>query len=170
MTRPEAEAQVDLELQQTGLTRREWYRTVYLNSDHWKSLREEALKTHGEFCFICDRDEDLQVHHLRYRSIFNVKVSDLQILCRRCHELEHSKPKKKRARKERKPRSPRKSVNWQELVKRLTGSYPLKRDELGACRKVRKENLSNLTRKSLRKLDQRIKALEFHLSGKGKTA
>lgn len=79
----------------SGLTMREWYRTVYLLSDHWRELRTQALTTHGKICHSCQSVKCLDVHHLRYRSIFDVKVEDLQILCRPCHEKEHSSPPKR---------------------------------------------------------------------------
>ena len=72
-----------------NLTHREWYRNIYLNSSHWKTLRQEALNFHGRHCAKCPESVRLDVHHLEYRQIFDVQVSDLQILCRSCHEKEH---------------------------------------------------------------------------------
>lgn len=72
------------------LTQKEWYRTIYLLSDHWKHLRSSALKTKGECCEDCKKTKRLDVHHLNYRNIFDVALDDLQILCRRCHEKRHN--------------------------------------------------------------------------------
>lgn len=71
------------------LTRREWYREIYLNSDHWKTLRELAFKAHGRRCERCRKSFQIDVHHLTYRNIFDVTAADLQVLCRRCHGKTH---------------------------------------------------------------------------------
>lgn len=69
-----------------------WYREVYLFSDHWKSLRLQAFKEGGRHCHRCPATTHLDVHHLRYRRLYDVTVQDLQILCRKCHEREHTPP------------------------------------------------------------------------------
>lgn len=71
------------------LTRREWYRIVYLQSDHWKALSAAARNHHGKQCAKCPRTKRLDVHHLNYRNIYDVTVDDLQVLCRPCHKREH---------------------------------------------------------------------------------
>ncbi len=76
-----------------NLSMREWYRTVYLKSDHWLALREEAKNVHGSSCEKCGSTFRIDVHHLNYREIYDVHVDDLQILCRACHEVEHNKVK-----------------------------------------------------------------------------
>jgi hypothetical protein len=70
----------------------QWYREVYLRSDHWQNLRKLAFQTYGRICSKCRAIGRLDVHHLRYRNIFDVLVTDLQILCRQCHEREHLPP------------------------------------------------------------------------------
>ena len=84
------------EVLRSGKTWREWYREVYLQSDHWKNLRLLAMKHHGKRCHSCYSKEQLDVHHLRYGNIYDVKVQDLQVLCRVCHMQEHGEatPKK----------------------------------------------------------------------------
>lgn len=66
---------------------REWYRTVYLHSEHWKSLRGRKLESQPgcEHCGSKARD----VHHVNYRHVLNVKLGDLLSLCRPCHEEIH---------------------------------------------------------------------------------
>ena len=44
-----------------------WYRTVYLNSPHWRRVREAAMKRDGFRCTNCGKRDDLQVHHLNYQ-------------------------------------------------------------------------------------------------------
>jgi hypothetical protein len=55
------------------------------------------MEYHGAVCNQCDMprwlaeiayDQDLHVHHLTYASRGNEEMDDLEILCRRCHELE----------------------------------------------------------------------------------
>lgn len=68
---------------------REWYRTVYLLSDHWKRLRGTKLASKPN-CERCGASA-IDVHHVRYRKIFDVKLRDLLSLCRKCHIEEHEK-------------------------------------------------------------------------------
>lgn len=66
---------------------REWYRTVYLESDHWAELRGRKLKANPT-CERCPR-RATDVHHVNYRNIFDVELTDLLSLCRPCHDAEH---------------------------------------------------------------------------------
>jgi 5-methylcytosine-specific restriction endonuclease McrA len=75
----------------SGLIGRAWYRLVYLKSEHWKLLREAKFKQVGRKCEKCPSIKILQVHHIRYKEIFNVILSDLQVLCRKCHKKIHKK-------------------------------------------------------------------------------
>lgn len=68
---------------------REWYRTVYLLSDHWKRLRGTKLASKPN-CERCGASA-IDVHHVRYRKIFDVKLRDLLSLRRKCHIEEHEK-------------------------------------------------------------------------------
>ena len=72
---------------------KDWYRDVYLKSDHWTNLRESAIQKHGSVCSSCGSTNNIQVHHLRYSNLYDVTVDDLQILCRPCHFREHTPPK-----------------------------------------------------------------------------
>lgn len=103
-----AESLLKKELERHKVDLKTWYHAVYLESDHWRDLRLRAFFHHGKRCHQCRSPHQLQVHHLRYRSIFDVTVEDLQILCDSCHKLEHlglSQPRKLR-----KPRMPGKSA------------------------------------------------------------
>lgn len=75
--------------------RQKWYREVYLLSEHWKGLRRAKLAISPK-CEICGRTKRLDVHHIHYRNIYDVLVSDLQTLCRRCHRKHHKKTNKVR--------------------------------------------------------------------------
>lgn len=120
MNASEAKVKRDAMVRESGLSGRDWYREVYLMSDHWKDLRLRALHRGGkkQRCNRCGFPDNLDVHHLNYRNIYDVTVDDLEVLCRRCHMIEHGEapkpakpPKPKRhkgiGRKERKPRQKR---------------------------------------------------------------
>lgn len=67
-----------------------YYRTVYLSSDHWKNLRLQKLELNPK-CEHCSTSKHLDVHHISYKELYNVKLKDLKTLCRSCHELEHKR-------------------------------------------------------------------------------
>lgn len=61
----------------------------YLRSEHWADLRKSAVKLQPS-CLICQSRQRLCAHHIRYRpSLYDCTVSDLRILCERCHDLLH---------------------------------------------------------------------------------
>lgn len=66
---------------------RKWYREVYLKSEHWRELRGRKLRQNPK----CERclSSACDVHHVNYRNIFDVQLTDLLSLCRPCHEEEH---------------------------------------------------------------------------------
>lgn len=74
----------------TGEARRRWYREVYLRSKHWQMLRSEVLSR--RFC--CERcgvswERALDVHHRTYERLGGEALSDLEVLCRSCHDHAH---------------------------------------------------------------------------------
>ena len=76
---------------------KQYYRNVYLQSEHWKNLRKEKLELTPR-CEKCKTTLSLDVHHKSYGNLYDVLVKDLQTLCRKCHDLEHSKKSKKKER------------------------------------------------------------------------
>jgi hypothetical protein len=70
--------------------RKHFYRNVYLKSDHWKNLREEKLEQ-VTACETCKTTCSLDVHHDNYRGLYDVRLTDLRVLCRKCHDDEHTK-------------------------------------------------------------------------------
>lgn len=70
---------------------------AYLASDHWREIRKE---TFGNLTPTCERcsiprwlseivyDQDLHVHHVTYANLGSERPEDLEVLCRRCHEIE----------------------------------------------------------------------------------
>lgn len=67
-------------------TRKE-YREEYLQSHEWKSLRGLILSASPDCQCCIEKAND--VHHLVYRNIVDVKVTDLLPVCRSCHTLIH---------------------------------------------------------------------------------
>ena len=67
-----------------------YYRDVYLKSPEWQNIQLEALILQKYQCRLCGaKDIPLDVHHLQYRHLWDVKRKDLKILCRDCHEKVH---------------------------------------------------------------------------------
>lgn len=67
-----------------------WYRNVYLISPHWRQTRKKKIKIVGAKCQRCKRkDRPLDVHHKTYKRIGHERMSDLEVLCRECHDLKH---------------------------------------------------------------------------------
>jgi hypothetical protein len=70
--------------------------TEYLQSAHWRQLREVVIRRYGE-CVKCRMPrwlveivygQDLHVHHKTYARKGHEDPDDLEPLCARCHELE----------------------------------------------------------------------------------
>lgn len=69
---------------------------AYLCSEHWRELRKDLLEIQPE----CERcrlprwlaelvyDQDLHVHHKTYVNLGHEQPEDLEVLCRRCHDIE----------------------------------------------------------------------------------
>jgi hypothetical protein len=69
-----------------------WYRNTYLQTDHWRALRTEVICIAIHRCQCCgttDDDVNLDVHHLTYERLGFEIPSDLEVLCRKCHNLKH---------------------------------------------------------------------------------
>lgn len=69
----------------------------YLKTPGWQARRKEAFKYHGSMCASCFMprwlaeiayDQDLHVNHLTYARRGHEDMDDLELLCRRCHEIE----------------------------------------------------------------------------------
>ena len=61
----------------------------YLKSYHWQAMRPRALKRAGHKCQVCAAVTSLDVHHNDYSRLGGELMTDLVVLCRRCHELFH---------------------------------------------------------------------------------
>jgi hypothetical protein len=85
---------VSLTLERKNVTKSEY--AQYINSSHWKTVRTFKLKA-TDWCERCYMprwlaniafDQDLNVHHISYERIGRELLRDLEVLCRRCHEVE----------------------------------------------------------------------------------
>ena len=61
----------------------------HLRSPWWLSRRRAALAEVAGLCQHCGSTRNLQVHHLTYDHLGNEPITDLAVLCKRCHRLEH---------------------------------------------------------------------------------
>jgi hypothetical protein len=65
----------------------------YIDSDHWKKIRTEALERANYKCQLCGKTHgQLHVHHNNYKNLGNEKPSDLFVLCGYCHSKYHNIP------------------------------------------------------------------------------
>ena len=75
----------------------------YLQSDMWEAKRKTFMRIRNPQIFElfkkvkCEKCKEIiravsaQVHHLSYAHVTNEKMSDLMILCYKCHREAHSK-------------------------------------------------------------------------------
>ncbi len=63
----------------------------YIQSDAWKSKRNEVFSRRGRKCQDCGSCERIEVHHLTYANLGAEKLHDLRVLCHHCHEKRHHK-------------------------------------------------------------------------------
>lgn len=71
----------------------------YIKSKEWYELKIDLLQARGCKCEKCNRElqaNKLQVHHVTYERLFNERLSDLLVLCGRCHQIEHGIIKRKK--------------------------------------------------------------------------
>lgn len=62
----------------------------YLKTDHWQSLRREALLLSGRSCALCpSKNQQLHVHHKTYVNKGQEPQKDLIVLCKDCHKKFH---------------------------------------------------------------------------------
>ena len=73
----------------SGLKYKDWYHKVYLKSKHWKISKMLVLSHYGSVCQSCKKTGPVDVHHLNYRNIFDVRLDELKPLCRECHKAAH---------------------------------------------------------------------------------
>lgn len=67
----------------------EKYRSLYLRTPRWQTLREEVFRRDGHRCRVCDTTESLQCHHNTYDRLGAEHMTDLETLCATCHANHH---------------------------------------------------------------------------------
>lgn len=66
--------------------------TDYMNSKAWNKKRRARLKKDNYTCQGCgEKNKPLDVHHKTYERFGHERLSDLESLCRRCHDQKHGK-------------------------------------------------------------------------------
>lgn len=78
-----------------NIAARENYRNVFLKSEHWASMRAEALVHFKSRCAFCaTKDFSNDVHHVHYPDdLYRPHSTQLVVLCRSCHEFVHERMK-----------------------------------------------------------------------------
>lgn len=68
-----------------------FYRDTYLKSEDWKTLRLAKIHRQKGRCQICGLvSNHNDVHHVKYRHLYDVDAQDLRVLCRECHDKVHA--------------------------------------------------------------------------------
>jgi len=62
----------------------------YLLSKEWNDIKIDLFEFRGKKCERCGSTNQIQVHHLTYKNVFNEEPEDLEILCKVCHKEEHN--------------------------------------------------------------------------------
>ncbi len=82
----------------------------YLKSKEWAEIRIELFNSRGRKCERCESTKRIHIHHKNYDNIFNEEPTDLEILCNKCHLIEHGLIKVKKRRKKKLRRKKNKPV------------------------------------------------------------
>lgn len=82
-----------ISFEESGFTDyKKWYHEVYLKSPHWEKLKKVALQRADRKCQVCSCNNfPLNVHHNTYQNLGHEYITDLVVLCERCHSRFHNK-------------------------------------------------------------------------------
>jgi hypothetical protein len=61
----------------------------YLQTRHWKKVKEEVFTRYGESCSFCCSKNQLEVHHRTYKNLGKEEWGDVVLLCHECHCVFH---------------------------------------------------------------------------------
>lgn len=61
----------------------------YMESEEWQKKRKWVLEFWDYKCALCFSGSDLEVHHRTYLRLGQEKLTDLIVLCEKCHERHH---------------------------------------------------------------------------------
>lgn len=68
-----------------------WYYKIYLRSSHWRlkrwiKLTQRRVLNRGIVsCEKCGSKKRIIIHHITYKRLWRERLSDLQVLCWKCH-------------------------------------------------------------------------------------
>ncbi|RKY08529.1 MAG: hypothetical protein DRP56_04010 [Planctomycetota bacterium] len=62
---------------------------LYLCSQWWGCVRRAKIREVGHKCEKCGFKHEIEVHHKTYERLGDERLSDLEVLCARCHNDEH---------------------------------------------------------------------------------
>jgi 5-methylcytosine-specific restriction endonuclease McrA len=62
----------------------------YLKTEHWREVRERALRLAGHKCDLCSKTQYLRVHHRTYEHRGFEFDEDVRVLCDDCHKTHHN--------------------------------------------------------------------------------
>ena len=71
------------------MNRKEQYLN-YLQTAHWQALRKAAFVLYGQKCEFCGQRTAIDIHHIQYHNLYDVKPKELAVLCRRHHDQVHN--------------------------------------------------------------------------------
>jgi hypothetical protein len=74
----------------------------YLKSKEWALKKEQLFLKRGKVCERCKSTQDIHVHHKHYKTLFNERLIDLEVLCQRCHFNHHNQLKNNKKQKNKK--------------------------------------------------------------------
>ena len=126
----------------------------YINSDLWKTKREEALAHHGHRCASCGTTENIQVHHISYLRLSHYgpgkeTMEDLIPLCGRHHQLVHKLINELKERNKNIP-----GYNWEKASKeaiefiKSSESADLRRRQKPKKKKISKEEAKKILKEA----------------------
>jgi hypothetical protein len=61
----------------------------YLKTQHWYSVRNKVFKRAKYQCELCGSKDTLNAHHKTYANLGKEKLSDIIVLCKKCHQKFH---------------------------------------------------------------------------------
>ena len=61
----------------------------YLESPWWRARKAAIVRYRGERCERCGSTDSLELHHRTYERLGRERPEDVELLCHRCHKLEH---------------------------------------------------------------------------------
>ena len=70
---------------------------AYLQTEQFNEKRKSVFDRDNHKCVVCGSKNNLQVHHLTYRNVFQEPLSDLITLCKNCHATYHAIDRRREA-------------------------------------------------------------------------